>query len=112
MAIKNISNKNNLSLDNVCYLIAKTITENSLHQQIESETESLAFCAELPVQSSEFFQAGQNSIKSSKVLIVDTESYLFQDLVRYEDKKYRIYRTYSRADGMTELYLEERSRAI
>ena len=112
MGIKNICDKNNLSLDNVCYLITKTITVNALHQQIEVETESMSFCAELSINSNEFFDAGQNSIKASKVLLIDSEGYLNQESVKYENKKYRVYRVYQRFDGMTELYLEERSGVV
>ena len=107
--LKNISDSKYLSLDNICYLIGVTITENKLHQQVETETESMRFCAELPVQSNEFFKAGQADIKASKVLMLDSEDYSGEKIVRYNGMKYAVYRTYPRPDSMTELYLQERS---
>ena len=98
MGLKNISSKNDLSLDNICYLIA--VNDD------ESESETMCFCAELPVQSNEFYKAGQKGIKPSKTLIVDSENYADEEKVTYGDVRYCVYRTYPRDDGVTELYLE------
>lgn len=108
--LKNISSKNNLSLDNACYLIARTFTEDDIGQQIaEEETEIMCFCSELAVTSSEFYNAGQDNIKSEKSLLIDSESYNDELIVKYNDARYAIYRSYPRADGMTELYLSKKA---
>ena len=106
---KNISEKDNLSLDNVCHLIVEIYEKNNIGKRVLiEEKETMCFCAELPVTSNEFFVARQSGIKSEVALLVDSESYNGETITRYNDDKYAIYRTYSRSDGMTELYLSER----
>lgn len=92
---KNVVGKNNISLDNICYFIKKPY-------------ETLCFCAELPVQRNEFFSAGQSDIRSECVLLVDSESYRNDTVVKYNGIVYKAYRAYPRADGFTELYLTEK----
>ena len=106
--LKNVAKKDSVSLDNVCYFIAQTFVEDDIGQQIATNTETLCFCAELPIASSEFFNAGQNGIKSEIALLVDSESYSGETLAKYNDVRYSIYRVYPRSDGMTELYLNKR----
>jgi SPP1 family predicted phage head-tail adaptor len=107
--LANISSTNNVSLDNICYLISKSFTNDEYMQQIEHETQLMRYCAEISVYSNEFFTAGQNGIKSSKAVIIDYEGYDNQDEIIYNGKHYAIYRTFPRTDGMIELYLSERS---
>lgn len=107
--IKNISKKDNLSLDNVCYLITIAYGKDDVGRRISvGETETMCFCAELPVPSNEFFGARQGGIKSEVVLLVDSEGYHDQTIVKYNGSQYAIYRTYPQSNGMTELYLSER----
>lgn len=96
MALKNISPSAAPSLDNVCYLC-------------DDDAQALCFCAELPVQSSEYFRAGQSGIKASKVLAIDSEEYNGETRVIYDEIRYVIYRTYLRQDGLTELYLTRKA---
>ena len=104
------SKSKRLSLDNVCYLITNIYTTNDLKQKIlSSQPESMVFCAECPISSNEFFKAGQSGIKSEKMLVIDAESYENQTVIKYNDAKYAIYRTFPRSDGMMELYLTEKS---
>ncbi|HBF66488.1 MAG TPA: head-tail adaptor protein [Clostridium sp.] len=108
--LKNVSSKNNLSLDNVCYLILQTFEEDDIGQQIaEEETETMCFCSELAVASSEFRNAGLENIKSEKSLLVDSESYNDELIVKYNNVRYSLYRNYPRTDGMTELYLTKKA---
>ena len=109
--LKNISSKNNLSLDNICYLIAQTFTDDDIGQQIPTETEIMCFCAELAVASSEFRNAGLDNIKSEKSLLIDSESYNDELVAKYNNVRYVIYRNYPRTDGMTELYLTKKAGA-
>lgn len=110
--LKNITDKNYLSLDNICYLVDTAITEDDIGNQIEANTETLCYCAEVPIARNEFYQAGQSGIKSEICLLVDTESYGNQTKVKYNDKTYAIYRTYPSANGMSELYLTEKAGEI
>lgn len=103
-----LSNKNDISLDNVCKLITVTSTDDENGNPKEAETEIELFCAELSVMSSEFFNARQSGIKDQIVLVVNSEEYTKQTIVEYESKRYSIYRDYPRLDGYTELYCAER----
>jgi len=111
MALKNVSSKNNLSLDNVCYLISETFTQDDIGQEIPTENEEMRWCAELPITSSERSNAGLDGIKSELSLMVESEGYDNEVLVKYNNVRYAIYRTYPRSDGVTELYLAKKAGA-
>jgi len=102
--IKNVSGKNNLSLDNVCNLVSQTYESDDIGNQIATETEKTVFCAELPITSAERTNTAINGIKPEVCLVVDYESYDEQKLINYNGVRYSVYRKYPRSDGMVELY--------
>ena len=104
--IKNISSFSNISLDNVCTLIKCVYISDDCGDQTETETENICFCAELPITSSEFYNAGQSGIKPEKMLIVESECYNGEKLAVYDNVRYDIYRVYPKDNGYTELYLK------
>lgn len=108
--LKNISNKDCLSLDNICYLLsyAEPTQDDRGNDTASEPIESLCFCAENSAYSSEFFQAGQQGIKAQKVLVIDSEGYSGQEKVKYSEVCYSIYRVYHRHDGLAELYLTQK----
>jgi|GEM_PF-5875289 len=98
MGLKNISSaKDFISLDNVAYFPPYG-------------DDDCVFCAELPVTSSEFANAGMLDIRAAATLVIDTESDRPDKLtIKYEGKTYAIYRRYYRPDGLTELHLQEKA---
>lgn len=104
LKLKNISEKNNISLDLVCYLQSVTIIEDDIGNQIKTPNNRLVYCAELPLNSSEYFNAGQTGIKPGHLFVMDIEEYDEETTVMFEEKPYSIYRTYPRTDGFIELY--------
>lgn len=103
-----ISERNTVSLDQICYLISdKYVSDDVGNQMCLDSIERLTFCAELPTMSSEYFRASQQDIIPNCTLIVNSYGYNDEKRVKYKDKFFRIYRYYKRADEMTELYLEE-----
>lgn len=96
MPIREVSPKTGFrSLDQVCY-----------YPPYDTPT----FCAELPVVSAEFYNAGMQDIRAAVTLAVDTESDdTAADRIRYNGKAYAIYRRYTTPDGLTELYLTEKA---
>ena len=91
-------NSAEISLDEVCYT-----------PPFEDETHFL-FCAEVPIISSEFFDAGVQDIKPAHSLLVDTESYDENiDRLKYKGNVFAIYRTYKMPTGRTQLYLTEKA---
>ncbi len=103
-ALKNISGKDNISLDLICYLQSVTITYDEIGNSIETPVNRLVFCAELSIYSSEFFNAGQTGIKPELMLVVDIEEYDGEESLLYNDNPYNVYRNYPRPDGLIELY--------
>lgn len=69
----------------------------------------LVFCASFSVTSSEFSNVGLQGIRPEYKLVIATECDRLGTLtIKYRGKIYAIYRRYTRDDGLTELYLEER----
>ena len=101
MAIKNISyNTGFVSLDNVCYFPPY-------------DDDKPTFCAELPITSTEYANAGMLGIRATVSLLIDTESDdTAETAVRYNGKIYVIYRRYAMASGYTQLYCNERAGAF
>lgn len=86
-----------------------TTVEDELGQKEEIEEFSRqVFCGKNSVNRNEFFQAGQNGLKPSCVLIVNIFDYQGEIKVKYNEKVYSIYRTYERPDEKVELYCEVR----
>jgi SPP1 family predicted phage head-tail adaptor len=94
-------------VNDIAYFPTITTIEDELGQieQIE-DFNKLVFCEKKSVSRDEFFQAGQNGIKSNCILIVYQMDYNEESKVLYRDKKYDIYRTYERPDERIELYCE------
>ncbi|WLR53554.1 phage head closure protein [Mesobacillus subterraneus] len=97
-------------MNDLAYFPSIEIVEDDLGQVDEIETYSRqVFCKKKSVPQNEFFQAGLNDIKASIVIIVHTLDYQEEESVKYDGKVYRIYRSYERKDGKTELYGEVRA---
>ncbi len=109
LKLKNISDKNNISLDLICYLQTNTIVKDAVGNQIYTPVNRLVYCAELSIGSQEFYNAGQQKIKSEILLVVDLEEYDNELTVKYNDIVYSIYRTYPRPDGFIELYCNKKA---
>lgn len=70
----------------------------------------LVFCASFSVTSAEFANVGLQGIRAEYKLVIATECDKRDKLtIRYRNKTYAIYRRYTRSDGLTELYLEEKA---
>jgi len=98
MGLKNVTyNAGFISLDNVCYFPPYG-------------DDTMVFCAELPITSAEYVNAGMLDIRATLSLAVNTESDIPEEItVKYEDKVYAIYRRYLMGSGMTQLYLTEKA---
>lgn len=109
LRLKNISNKENISLDLVCYLQSVSVKEDEIGNQIETPTNRLVYCAELPINSSEFYKAGTAGVKPEHLLVVDIEEYDGETSVSYDNSIYSIYRSYPWSDGFLELYCNKKA---
>ncbi|WP_163102256.1 phage head closure protein [Peribacillus alkalitolerans] len=105
----NIGNAKHISLDDVCFLISVSYTEDELGQPIETETERQVFGSKLSISRAEFSAAGQLGHKPLILLIIDSDEYDKENSLKYENQNYRIYKDFMRTDGFTELYCEVKS---
>lgn len=99
-------NNQHISLDDVCFLISITSTEDELGQPIETEMPRQVFCSRVSVSRQEFQVAGQLDLKPQMTILVDSDEYDSEEMLRYGEKKYHVYRDFMRPDGFTELYCE------
>jgi SPP1 family predicted phage head-tail adaptor len=105
-----LGNNEYISLDDVCFLISYTTVKDELGQLIEEqEIERQIFCSELSVSRAEFSAAGQHNRIPQCTIVVDSDEYDQERTVKHDNKKFTVYRTFMRSDGLTELYCEVRA---
>ena len=105
LKLKNISDKESISLDLVCYLRMIPIIDNEEQEPVLRQV----FCAELSIGSSEFYNAGQSGVKPEHLLVIDNEEYDGETSLVFDDIDFNIYRTYPRSDGLIELYCNKKA---
>ena len=101
-----IGNRDNISLDDTCFLLSQISTKDDLGQPIITDKPFMVFCSKLSIVRAEFNVAGQQGYKPEMMLVVDSDSYDKERKVDYQGKHYNIYKTFMRTDGYTELYCE------
>lgn len=101
-----IGNRQNISLDDACYLLTAEVNKDEIGNMIKTEKKFMVWCSKLSITRAEFNSAGILGFKPDLMLVVDAEAYSNEAFLEYEDKKYSIYKTYQRPDGFIELYGE------
>ena len=97
-------------MDDLIVLIGETFTQNTIGEQIATETRTEVWAHLNSVSRSEWFAAGKNGLQPAIVAVTPIVNYSGEKLVDYAGKRYAIYRTYFRDDSdEIELYLEERA---
>lgn len=109
-SLKNtVQSGENVSKDDVCFLMSSTIIVDELLQEIEVTLPELVYCATSSIGQREFSASMQVGLKAERTIIIDHDEYDGQKEVEYNRKKYSIYRTFVRDDGNIELYCEVRT---
>lgn len=94
---------------NAIYLITNTYKENTLSDQGTVEEIQRKILASLSsVRQSEFYQAQVSGIKPEMVFEIRNFEYKGEDTILYNNKKYKIIRTYNKQDGIIELVCSEK----
>lgn len=101
-----IGNRQDVSLDDVCYLLSIISVSDELGQAIKTEKPFMVFCSKISITRAEFNAAGQLGHKPDMMLLIDADAYDQEQYLDYKGKKYSIYKSYQRFDGFTELYCE------
>lgn len=89
-------------------LISIEYTQDDLGEWSETRTENVVFATVESVSMAEFYQASLQGLKPDFKLVVWLTEYNGEELVKYQDKIYDVYRTYRRTDGRIELYVNEK----
>jgi len=90
----------------VCTLISETFAADTIGQMVATEKTKDVFCNVASVSQSEWFQGGQAGLKPEYKITMFAPDYDGQRIVKLNDVKYGVYRTYLRDDELLELYLE------
>ena len=97
--------ENNLYYD-VAYLIEKERYVDADGVEHVNETEKEVFCRVGGIYSKEFNEAYQSGIQLAYKLVIPTIDYNGETTVKYNDKKYAVYRTFPSGDTI-ELYVQQ-----
>lgn len=91
----------------VCYLVTRTHTRdaNGIMQPTESETQ--VFCNVQSVSASEWFEGGRSGLNPELRFTLFEGDYMGQDIIRYNNVRYAIYRTYKAKGNLIELYVQK-----
>lgn len=96
--------------DEIILIAVKTETDDIGNSVVTEKTERPVICKVRSVDRQEFFKAGQSGMNPKYRFDTDKVNYNGEELVKYKDKVYGIYRTYERTDSDTiELYVEEKA---
>lgn len=96
--------------DEIILIAVKTETDDIGNSVVTEKTERSVICKVQSVDRQEFFKAGQVGMNPKYRFDTDKVNYNSEELVKYKDKVYGIYRTYERTDSDTiELYAEEKA---
>lgn len=88
---------------NVGYLCTKVETYDKFNRPQISYTEKLVYCNKKSVRQSEFYQAQASGLKPE--LVVEVKEYNGEEHFKFDNKLYRIIRTYTKSGETIELVL-------
>lgn len=101
-----MGNAQNISLDDVCYLVSTKIITDGNFQQKPVDVEEEMFCSVLSINGIEFKNAKTNGVKPALTFVFNYDDYNNQTKIKYENKTYSVYRTFVRKDGYIECHSE------
>lgn len=97
-------------MDDEIILIETKTDQDDIGNTIITETiEHPVMCKVWSVDRQEFFKAGQVGMNPKYRFDTDKVNYHGEELVKYKDKVYGIYRTYEAGTDTIELYAEEKA---
>ena len=84
-------------------LISKVYTTNDIGNTLEAQTKRTVFASKKSIRQSEFYQAQATGLKPEIAFEVRTIEYRNEESLEYNNKEYKILRTYDKDGEMTEL---------
>ena len=94
-------------MTDVLTLVAQTVALDDYGNEVATETEREVFCEVDSITQSEFYQAANTEMNPEHKFTIFFGDYDGESIVKYNDVRYSIYRTY-RADDNLELYVERK----
>lgn len=96
-------------MDDVITLISMTSSRNDYGVWKETPTEKEVLCQVKSITRQEFYEAGRNGLNPSFTFIIFAGDYNDEEVCRYHEKQYSIYRAYHVPDtDYLELYVERK----
>lgn len=92
---------------NELILISETFEFDDIGNQIPIEKETEIFCNVKSVSRNEFYNAATTGLKPSLVFVVHDYEYNGEEIVKFEDNKYKVIRTYRKNVEELELTCEK-----
>ena len=92
----------------VIYLMTETVTQDQYGINQITLTEKKAYCQVTSVSASEWFDGGRNGLNPEYRMTMFKYDYSGENIVKYNDVLYTVYRTYETRDDFIELYVERR----
>ena len=89
-------------------LLTEHTTKNNVGMAEKTYTSRVVFAEELPINQNEFFKCRESSIRPATCLKVPYGEYNGEELLRWNQLTYKIYR-FRKGFDSTELYCEVRS---
>lgn len=87
-------------------LISQTYIEDDIGNRVPVEAHNTIFCDIKSVKSSEFYSAANTGLKPEVVFIIYSFEYEGETAILYDNKKYRVIRTYQKTEDELELICE------
>lgn len=88
----------------VIYLISKTYTKDTYGVDRITETSTTHYCNVSSVTANEFFSGGELGLKPDLRFTMLNFEYNGEEIVQYNSKRYKVYRTYNGRNDTIELY--------
>lgn len=88
----------------VIYLISKTYQKDVYGVDRITETSAMRYCNVSSVTANEFFSGGELGLKPDLRFTMLNFEYNGEEIVQYNSKRYKVYRTYNGRNDTIELY--------
>lgn len=88
-------------------LISETFESDDIGNQVPTEKETEVFCNVKSVSRSEFYNAANTGLKPSLVFVIHAYEYSGEEVVKFEDNRYKVIRTYRKNIEELELTCEK-----
>ena len=88
-------------------LIQQTYTEDEICNQIPTEIKTIIYCGLKSIGRTEFYNAVANGLKPELIFSINKFEYSGEQLIEFEEKRYKVIRTYSENFEEIELTCEK-----